>query len=60
MKYSELAQKSKEELLETLNSLSKDLFNLRMQRVMGEFNDTSELRKIKKDIARLKTKLNNM
>ena len=58
MKTSELKDKSVEELQTTLVSLTKDQFNFRMQKSTGQLGQTHLLKTVKKDIARVKTVLN--
>lgn len=55
MKAAELREKSVEELNAELLELFKTHFSLRMQLASQQLNNTSELRKIKKQIARVKT-----
>ena len=58
MKASELKTKSAEELQQELLSLTKAQFGLRMQVATQQMTNTSELRKVRRDIARVKTVLN--
>lgn len=58
MKTAELKGKTVEELQETLVSLAKDQFTHRMQQSTGQLNQTHLLKATKKDIARVKTVLN--
>jgi len=46
-----------EKLGEQLVLYKKELFNLRCQRVMGEVADTSRFKKVKREVARIKTEL---
>lgn len=55
MKASELREKSVDELKEELYSVSKELFGLTMQRASGELQKTDLLKKLRRQIARLKT-----
>ena len=57
MKASELRAKSVEELNGELISLLKAKFSLRMQIATQQTNKTSEMGKIRRDIARAKTLL---
>jgi large subunit ribosomal protein L29 len=57
MKASELRAKSVEELNGELISLLKAKFSLRMQIATQQTNKTSEMGKIRSDIARVKTLL---
>ena len=57
MKASELKEKSAEELLEELVELRKEQFNLRMQQATGQMARPDQYRKVRKNIARVKTVL---
>ena len=57
MKASELKTKSAEDLQQELLSLTKAQFGLRMQVATQQMNNTSEVRKVRRDIARVKTVL---
>jgi len=58
MKSKEINRLSKEELKNKINSLKKDLFNFRFRRVNGQIEDSAKVSTIKKDVAKLLTKLN--
>ena len=51
----ELRTKSKDELMQELNSLLKAHFGLRMQQATQQLNNTSELSKTRRSIARVRT-----
>ena len=55
MKASELKTKSIVELNEELNSLLRAHFGLRMQKATQQLTNTSQLEKVRRDIARVKT-----
>ncbi len=55
MKAHELRELDKEELLRILKELKEKLFELRTQKVLGSLENPMEIRKIKRDIARVKT-----
>ena len=55
MKASELRQKNDTELNKELLDLRKAQFSLRMQVATQQLNNTSQLGKVRKDIARIKT-----
>lgn len=55
MKASELIGESDEQLGLKLRELEKDLFNLRFQSATDRLETPSEIRKARKDIARIKT-----
>ncbi|EMR12543.1 50S ribosomal protein L29 [Methylophaga lonarensis MPL] len=58
MKASEVRQKSVEEMKQELEALHKEQFNLRMQHATGQLARSSELKRVRRDIARIKTVLN--
>ena len=58
MEASELREKSVDELNEELVALRREQFNLRMQQATGELGKNHEHRRVRKDIARVKTVLN--
>lgn len=58
MKASDLREKTSEELNEELLNLRKEQFNLRMQQATGQLARPHEYRRVRKDIARVKTVLN--
>lgn len=55
MKAKDLRTKQPAELQEELNQLSKAHFGLRMQLATQQISDFSQLRKARRDIARVKT-----
>jgi large subunit ribosomal protein L29 len=55
MKASELKTKAKSELQADLLSLTRAQFGLRMQVATQQMTKTSEIRKVRRDIARIKT-----
>jgi len=57
MKASELKNKSAADLQQEVLSLTKAQFGLRMQVATQQMTNTSELRKVRRDIARVKTVL---
>ncbi len=58
MNAQELRTKSDAELREELTGLLREQFNLRMQRGTGSLGQPSELRRVRRDIARVQTVLN--
>ena len=60
MEASELRSKSADELNEELLALRREQFNLRMQNATGELNQHHEHRRVRKNIARVKTVLNEL
>jgi large subunit ribosomal protein L29 len=55
MKAKELKAKSAADLQQELLSLNKAQFGLRMQVATQQLSNTSQLRKVRRDIARVKT-----
>lgn len=58
MKADDLKAKSVDELKKMLLEQRKEQFNLRFQRSSGQLEKTSEIRKVRRTIARIKTFLN--
>jgi large subunit ribosomal protein L29 len=58
MKASDIRQLSVKELQEKASSLEEELFNLRFQAKMGQLSNALRLRIVRKDVARVKTVLN--
>jgi large subunit ribosomal protein L29 len=58
MKASELRGKTPEELHAALLEARKEQFNLRMQKGTGQMSRPSEMQNVRKDIARIKTVIN--
>ena len=54
-RFSDLSQLSKDQLQDQLLSLKKEQFNLRFQRATGQLENTSRIRIVRRDIARIKT-----
>ena len=57
MKASDLKSKSVDELNGDLTTLRKEQFNLRFQRASGQLENTSRVRQVRRDIARIVTVL---
>lgn len=57
MKASEIRQKSVDDLAKELGELHKEQFNLRMQNATGQLTRNSELKRVRRTIARIKTVL---
>jgi large subunit ribosomal protein L29 len=55
MKTSELRTKSMDELRQELKELLRAQFNLRMQLATQQTNKTHEIRRVRRDIARVRT-----
>ena len=58
MKYKEISKLSNDELKAKVDSLKKDLFNFRFRKINGQLEDSSKIPQIKKDVAKILTKLN--
>lgn len=58
MKVAELREKSMSALNDELIELRRAQFNLRMQRGTGQLSKPDQVGKVRKDIARIKTVLN--
>jgi len=56
----EIRQLSREELADKEKQLSQELFNLRFQFGTGRLENPMQIRKTKRDIARIKTVLRQM
>lgn len=60
MKVNELRQKSKNELGAMLLELSREQFNLKMQKGTGQLSKPDQVKKVRRDVARIHTILNEM
>ena len=58
MKASELRDKDQAGLAKELNELLRAQFGLRMQIATQQLNNTAQLKKVRRDIARVKTVMN--
>ena len=58
MKATELRQKTKEELNSLLLGLARERFNLRMQKSTGQLSKPSEAKRVRREMARIQTVLN--
>ena len=57
MDITDVRAKSDDELRAQLTTLKKEAFNLRFQRSSGQLENTSRVRDVRRDIARVKTVL---
>ncbi len=57
MKIADIRQKSEDELSEELLKLNKEAMNLRFQKASGQLENTAQIRKVRRTIARIKTVL---
>jgi large subunit ribosomal protein L29 len=55
MKASDLRARSQDELTEQVDTLGKEIFNLRFQRASGQLENTARVRQVRREIARIKT-----
>ncbi len=51
----DLRARSDDELTEELETLGKEIFNLRFQRASGQLENTARVRQVRRNIARIKT-----
>ena len=58
MKASELREKDLDALGKEMEDLLRDQFNFRMQHATGQLGQNSELRRVRRSIARVKTVMN--
>jgi len=58
MKSKEVNKLNIDEIKNKINSLKKDLFNIRFKKINGQLQDTSKISQLKKDVAKLLTKIN--
>ncbi len=54
----ELREKTPDQLVEELANLKKEAFNLRFQQASGAIENTSRMRTVRRDAARVKTIIN--
>jgi large subunit ribosomal protein L29 len=54
----ELKSKTPDQLKDQLVALKKEAFNLRFQAATGQLENTSRMRAVRRDVARVKTILN--
>ena len=57
MKKKEVKKLTKSEILKNLEKLKKDMFNFRFQKINGQIKSPAKISETKKNIARLKTLL---
>jgi large subunit ribosomal protein L29 len=57
MKPADVRARTDDELTEQLDTLGRESFNLRFQRANGQLENTSRVRQVRRDIARIKTVL---
>jgi large subunit ribosomal protein L29 len=55
MKFSDIKQKTEDELKAELVTLKKEQFNLRFQKASGQLENSSKILQVRRDIARVLT-----
>jgi len=55
MKAADLRSRTLDELSEEVDTLAREIFNLRFQRASGQLENTARVRVVRRDIARIKT-----
>ena len=60
MKNKEIIKLTDDELVNKLGKLKKDLFNMRFKKTNGPLEDSSKVSQLKKDVARILTKINKL
>ncbi|HAK63950.1 MAG: 50S ribosomal protein L29 [Pseudomonadota bacterium] len=58
MKAAELREKTEDQLQDEILKLKKEQFNMRFQKATGQLENTARIGVVRRDIARLKTILN--
>ena len=58
MKNKEIKKLTNDQLKNQINSIKKDLFNLRFKKINGQLEDTSKIFQLKRDLAKVMTNLN--
>ncbi len=58
MSMEDVRSKSDDELADEVISLKKEAFNLRFQKSSGQLENTARMRQVKREIARVKTVIN--
>tara|TARA_B100000029_G_C17236940_1_gene837530 strand:- start:20 stop:214 length:195 start_codon:yes stop_codon:yes gene_type:complete len=58
MKSKDVNKLTTDELKKKINSIKKDLFNFRFRKINGQLTDTAKVSLLKKDMAKILTKLN--
>ena len=60
MKAEQFRTQTSDQLLVALSQLKKEQFNLRFQRATGQLEKTARVRQVRREVARIKTVLNQM
>ena len=58
MKNKEIKKLTNDQLKNQINSIKKDLFNLRFKKINSQLEDTSKILQLKRDLAKVITNLN--
>ena len=58
MKNKEINKLTNDQLKSKINTIKKDLFNIRFKKINGQLEDTSKILQLKKDLAKVMTNLN--
>ena len=58
MKNKEISKLNADEIKKKINSLKKDLFNMRFKKTNGPIADSSKFPQVRKDVAKILTRLN--
>ena len=58
MNADELKTKTPDQLRDALVALKKEAFNLRFQQATSQLENTARMRKVRRDVARIKTVMN--
>ena len=58
MEAKELRERTMDQLTEALETLKKEGFNLRFQQATGQVENTAQMRRARRDVARVKTIIN--
>jgi large subunit ribosomal protein L29 len=60
VKYQDIKSKTVSELYDSLHNLKKELLGYRIQKSMGQLTSTAVIRKSRRDVARLTTRLHEL
>ena len=58
MQNKEIKKLTNDQLKNQINSIKKDLFNIRFKKINGQLEDTSKILQLKRDLAKVMTNLN--
>lgn len=60
MKYNELSNKSPKELKDLDKKLREELFHLKIKSTTGQLEKKSQVRQVRRDVARIQTRLGSL